>query len=567
VGDWDHSYDVVVTGSGAAGLGAALTAHAHGLQPLVLEKRTLVGGSTFLAGGGMWVPCNRFMRQRGERDSFEDALRYMESLIGDEPPASSRERKVAFLRNVTAMHELLESLGLRFRQTRGYPDYFPDVPGGSASGRAIESAVWNTNKLPPEWRERLPKRGFPRNLPMGTLDVSRILLAKRTLTGARRLAKIYVHHYLSKLLRQNLVGGGGALASQLLYQALRRDIPVWTETRTAELVVDQGHVVGVVAERGSERLRIEGRRGVFLGAGGFARNEAMRRQYGRQPITGSWTSAQPEDTGDGIVLGIAAGAATQLMDEAWWGPSSLLPPNGPAIFHVSERSKPGSLIVDQSGRRYFNESTDYVLAGQTMYERNAEVPAIPSYLIFDHRYRNRYPFGANLPGRTPEHLVESGYFKRADSLEEVASLAGLPAGALRETVARFNQMARRGVDEDFGRGESVYDTYYGDPRVKPNACLAPIEQPPFYAVALYPGDLGTKGGLVTDAYGRVLRADGTWIEGLYASGNTTASVMGRRYPGPGVTLAPALTFAMLAMKHAAGAAEPTEPEHSAAEAR
>jgi 3-oxosteroid 1-dehydrogenase len=282
----------------------------------------------------------------------------------------------------------------------------------------------------------------------------------------------------------------------------------------------------------------------------------MRLAYQRHPITAKWTSTQPEDLGDGINLGLSVGAATQLMDEAWWGPASMLTPDGPAIFHVSERSKPGSLIVDQSGVRYLNESTDYVLAGQTMYERNAEVPAIPSYLIFDSTYRSRYPFGANLPGRTPQALVDSGYFKRAETLGEVAKLAGVPADALEATVARFNEMARAGKDEDFGRGENAYDVYYGDPRVKPNPSLGPIDKPPFYAVALYPGDLGTKGGLVTDVNGRVLREDGSTIEGLYASGNTTASVMGRRYPGPGVTLSPALTFAMLAMFHVAGKGAP-----------
>ncbi len=186
------------------------------------------------------------------------------------------------------------------------------------------------------------------------------------------------------------------------------------------------------------------------------------------------------------MLGRAVGAATALLDEAWWGPSSFIPPDGPAIFHVSERSKPGSLIVDQSGRRYFNESIDYVLAGQTMFERHREVAAIPSYLIFDQRYRDRYPFGVCLPGRTPRELLENGYFIRADTLAALAKLCDLPAEPLGDTVERFNAAARGGVDQDFHRGENAYDTYYGDPRVKPNPCLAPLERPPFYAVAAVP---------------------------------------------------------------------------------
>jgi 3-oxosteroid 1-dehydrogenase len=556
--EWDQLVDVVAVGSGAAGLGAALAAHANGLEPIVLERAALVGGSSMLAGGGMWVPCNHFMLADGDRDTPELALEYMEGLIGDLPPASSRVRKETFVERAPQMIEFFESLGLKFRRTTGYPDYFPHLPGGSASGRGVESVIWDTRALG-DWADKLPPRRFPRNLPLGTLDVAKIVLAKRTASGFARLVRIYAHHFVAKARRQKLVGGGGALVAQLLHQTLARDIPVWLETRVVELVVEDGRVTGVVAERDGKRLRIGARRGVMLGAGGFARNEELRKKHQRHPITNTWTSAHAGDLGDGLTLGESVGAATALLDEAWWGPSSYLPPNGPAIFHVSERSKPGSLIVDQSGARYFNESTDYVLAGQTMFDRNETVPAIPSYLIFDQRYRNRYPFAAFLPGKTPEHLVDNGYFKRADSLDELAKMCDLPAGALNATVERFNGFARSGLDEDFHRGENAYDTYYGDPRVKPNPCLAPIEVGPFYAVALYPGDLGTKGGLVTDERGRVLREDGSVVEGLYASGNTSASVMGRRYPGPGVTLAPALTFSWLAMLDAAGkpAPEPT----------
>ena len=352
--------------------------------------------------------------------------------------------------------------------------------------------------------------------------------------------------------------------AQLLHQSVKRGIPVHLQTRVTELVVEDGRVAGIVAEGPDGPRRIKAEVAVHLGAGGFARNAELRERYQRHPITAKWTSAAAGDLGDGLKLGQSVGAATALLDEAWWGPSSFLPPDGPAIFHVSERSKPGSLIVDQSGVRYFNESMDYVLAGQTMYERSKEVPAIPSLLIFDQRYRDRYPFGANLPGRTPRELIENGYFKRAETIEDLAKLCDLPADALRATIERFNGFARTGIDEDFERGKSFYDGYYGDPRNKPNPCLGPIDKPPFYAVALYPGDLGTKGGLVTDEHGRVLTEDGSPIEGLYASGNTSASVMGPRYPGPGVTIAPALTFSWLAMLHAAGKPSPVQPLVAAA---
>lgn len=550
---WDETTDVVAIGSGAAGLGAALTADAQGLTVVVLEAAKLVGGSTMLAGGGMWVPANRWMLADGDEDSHETALGYLEALIGDRPPYSTRARKEAFVYNVEPAIEFLESLGMQFRRTSGgYPDYYPDVPGASTAGRGIESVIFDSRQLG-EWADKLPPRRFPRSLPMGTLDVAKIVLAKRTPAGFARLARIYTHYYLSRIRRQRLVGGGGALVAQLLYQTLRRQIPVRTETRVRELIAEDGRVVGVLAEDQDGAVkRIRARVAVHIGAGGFARNKQLREQYQRHPITGNWTSAHAGDMGDGLLLGQAVGAATALLDEAWWGPSSFIPPDGPAIFHVSERSKPGSLVVDQSGQRYFNESMDYVLAGQTMYTRNSEMPAIPSYLIFDQRYRNRYPFGANLPGRTPRELLENGYFKRTDTIAGLATLCGIPPEQLTATVERFNGFARTGLDEDYHRGENKYDVYYGDPRVKPNACLAPIEEPPFYAVALYPGDLGTKGGLVTDEHARVLREDSSPIEGLYSSGNSSASVMGAFYPGPGVTIAPALTFSWLAMHHAAG---------------
>jgi 3-oxosteroid 1-dehydrogenase len=354
------------------------------------------------------------------------------------------------------------------------------------------------------------------------------------------------------------VGGGGALVGQLLLQALIREIPVRLENRVVALETDGDRVSGVTVETADgDRQQIKAATAVLLAAGGFARNAEMRKRYQPDPVGADWTSAHPGDLGDGLSLGQSLGAATALLDEAWWGPSSYMPPDGPARFHVSERAKPGSLIVDQSARRYFNESMDYVLAGQTMIERNRTVPAIPSLMIFDQTYRNHYPFGASLPGKTPQELLDNGYFRRADTIEGLAKLCDLPAEPLRDTIERFNGFARAGVDQDFHRGENAYDTYYGDPRVKPNPCLAPLTTPPYYAVSLYPGDLGTKGGLVTDENGRVLREDGSAIEGLYASGNTTASVMGRTYPGPGATLAPALTFSWLAMLHAAGRGAPT----------
>ena len=403
-------------------------------------------------------------------------------------------------------------------------------------------------------------------MPMGTRDVVHLVLARRTLTGFLTYARVLAHFLIGKATGRSLAGGGRALAAQLLYQALQRGAQVVLRTPAKGLVLRDGRVAGVMAVGpDGQELTFTARRAVFLGAGGFARNAEMRQRYQPAPVTGAWTSAGKSDFGDGIRLGMEAGAALALMDEAWWGPASVMP-NGAAVFHVSERSKPGSLIVDAKGRRYMNEAISYVDAGHAMFAHNADGAAIPSWLIFDQRYRSRYPFGVLFPGITPKALVDQGYFRRAGSLPELAALCGIDALTLVATIERFNGFAAAGKDLDFGRGDNPYDTWFGDPRVKPNPCLAPIARAPFYAVQLYPGDLGTKGGLVTDEHGRVLREDGSAIAGLYASGNTTASVMGRRYPGPGVTLAPAITFAFLAMRHAAGeagASMPAEPRVAA----
>lgn len=544
--DWDHSTDIVVVGTGAAGLSAALTARELGMDVLVLEKGKLIGGSTALAGGGMWIPCNHFMRDAGVPDSPQAALEYLDKAVGDEGPATSPQRKRAFIDNAAKAIEFYEHLGMRFRRTPNYPDYYMSVPGASSAGRGIESAIFDM-KFVDFYSDRLVKRVFPRNMPVGTLDMAAFVLARRTLKGALTFARIVLHYFWGKVTGRKLAGGGAALLGQLLYQLGRRDAPIWLETPAVELIEDRGRIIGVVAEREGKRLRIQARRAVHLGGGGFARNDALRRKYQHASIGGGWTSASPSDTGNAIELGANIGAATALMDEAWWGPVSILP-NGLPMFLTFERPKPGAMIVDQKGARFMNEAQSYVDAVHAMFRRHDEMGGgVPSWLIFDQKNRNSYQFGMLLPGRTPQAMIDSGYITKADTLEALAAACGMEALILRASVERFNALVEKGIDEDFGRGSDAYDRYFGDPSVKPNPCLGPLRHAPFYAVKLYPGDLGTKGGLVTDEFARVLRPDGTVIQSLYATGNTAASVMGRRYPGPGVTLGPALTQSYIAM--------------------
>jgi 3-oxosteroid 1-dehydrogenase len=339
---------------------------------------------------------------------------------------------------------------------------------------------------------------------------------------------------------------GQALAAGLRAGLAAKDVPVWLDTPMTGLHLEDGRVAGVQVIRDGRPATIRSGRGVVLAAGGFERNEEMRRRYQRQPIGTEWTTGSAGNTGDAITAGEAAGAALDLMDDAWWGPS--IPLSGGPYFCLAERSLPGCILVNGAGQRFVNESAPYVDAVHAMYDgQGTGSPHIPSWLIIDQRYRNSYVF-AGLPPRRPlpRRWYAAGAVYRAPTIAELAGQAGVDPAALAKTVVRFNEFAEAGRDADFGRGDSAYDRYYGDPRCRPNPNLAPLTQPPFYAVKIVPGDLGTKGGLRTDERARVLREDGTPIPGLYAAGNTSAAVMGHSYAGAGATIGPAMTFGYIA---------------------
>jgi 3-oxosteroid 1-dehydrogenase len=342
---------------------------------------------------------------------------------------------------------------------------------------------------------------------------------------------------------------GQALAARLRLSLLDAQVPIWLSTPLDKLIVENGRVVGARATKGGQPIKIKANSGVVLAAGGFPLNKEMRENYQKQPISTEWTSASPGNTGDAIQMGQTLGGALDLMDDAWWGPASL-PPGSVPFFHVGERAYPGGIIVNSQGKRFMNESAPYVDAVKEIYRHNHEDSrTIPSHFIMDQRFRNKYLFGTLFPlVSIPQEYLDSGYFVKADTLEDLAESIGVDVQGLQESIKRFNRFARNGTDQDFNRGDSAYDRYYGDPTVKPNPCLAPLNKPPFYSVKIYPGDIGTKGGLVTDEKARVLKEDGGIISGLYAVGNTSASVMGNSYPGPGGTIGPAMTFGYIAAK-------------------
>jgi succinate dehydrogenase/fumarate reductase flavoprotein subunit len=539
--------DLLVVGAGAAGLVAALVARESGLDVLVVEKTDKVGGSSALSGGGLWIPDNPLMRAAGVHDSAEEALTYLEGIVGDVGPASSRERKEAFLRAGPVMITFLQGLGVRLIYAEGYPDYYPERPGGNARGRCVEAGLIDGRTLG-AWGERLRTRAGP-PVAIHSGELSRIVLAARTVSGLRTAVRaIGVRTIGRSLLRQKPMVMGGSLMGQLLTLALARQVDIWLDSPLTELDVDSGAVVGALVDRAGQPVRVRARRGVMLAAGGFARNAQMRQAYQQHPITADWTMAAPGDTGDAVRAGMAVGAATALLDDAWWAPSVLLPDGTPYVV-LADRALPGSIMVDSSGERFTNEAASYVDCCHDQYRRHTQVPAIPAWMVFDRRHRRRYPLAVFRPGVTPKSALESGFLRRAMTVETLAAQCGIDADGLRRTVQRFNGFASTGRDQDFGRGDSAYDRFYGDPRVRPNPNLGPLDRPPFYAVQIWPGDLGTKGGLLTDEHARVLREDGTPIPALYAAGNTTASVMGRTYAGPGATLGPAATFAYLGARH------------------
>jgi 3-oxosteroid 1-dehydrogenase len=539
--------DVVVVGAGGAGMSAALAAARYGLDTVVVEKSDYFGGSTARSGGGVWIPGNYALAAAGQVDpgDAEEARRYLDAIVGDVVPKVRRDTYLE--RGPEVMDFLRENTRVRFTWVPQYSDYLPEQPGGRAAGRSVEPVPMDARFLGDELRRLTPPyTRAPANLVVMQADFRKISLGARTIRGPLTLVKVMLRRIKAMVLGRKMVGMGNAIAIGLRQGLVDAGVPVEYDASLTDLVVEDGRVVGVVVERGGRLHTVRARRGVILGSGGFEKNQELREKFLPHPTTGDWSTGAASNTGGGHLAGMAVGAATDLMDDAWWGPTIPLP--GRAWFCLAERNLPGSIIVNTAGRRFMNEALPYVEATHAIYEGEASgVAHVPAWMVIDQRYRNRYLFAGLGPRQPfPGSWYKAGVVVRSGTLSELAEKIGVPADALEETVTRFNGFARAGVDEDFHRGESAYDKYYSDPRVKPNCSLHTIDRAPFYAVKIVPGDLGTKGGLVTDERARVLAADGSVIPGLYAAGNVSSAVMGNTYPGPGGTIGPALVFGYLA---------------------
>jgi 3-oxosteroid 1-dehydrogenase len=561
---WDQEVDLLIVGSGAGALVAAIAAHDGGAETLLLEKTDKYGGNSAMSGGAMWVPNNRLMREAGVEDSREDAMTYLRSVTEGQIP---EEKLETYVDGVLEMIDyVLEKTHLEVDCMLTYTDYYTDAPGGKAGGRSLEPKHFDGGRLGTEF-DRLREPAL-QELVFGRMSMTATeahhIIARHpgwvALTSKMMARYWFDIGQRMKSKRDRCLSLGNALVAPLLLSAFDRKIPIWLETPMSDLIVEDGRVVGVEAERGGRTIRIRGRQGVLLAAGGFEQNQEMRDEYLPSPAKKEWTAGSPGNTGDAILKGRELGAKVDLMDQAWWVPATIVPGETGARLLVIEKGLPHTIFVNKAGKRFVNEASPYVNIVAAMYENHSEEsPCVPAYMIFDANYRKKYPCGPFLQSsQQPDWALpkkfREDYLYKADSLEGLACLLGIDEKGLVETVRAFNENARKGVDPDFRRGEALFDRFYGDENVKPNPCLGPLEKGPYYAILAQPGEMGTKGGLLTDKQGRVVRENGEAIEGLYAVGNSSASVMGPTYAGAGATIGPAMTFGYIVGRDTARAA-------------
>ncbi|WP_232718833.1 3-oxosteroid 1-dehydrogenase [Gordonia metallireducens] len=543
-----NEVDVIVVGSGAGGMASAITAAARGFDVVLLEKSSHWGGSTARSGGGVWIPGNDVLRAHLAADDAESARTYLHAIVGSDDPRID----VYIDRGDEALRFLTEHSALDLQWVRGYSDYLPEQPGGLARGRSCEPRPFDLRRLGHDHATMQPfYTRTPMNVVVQQSDYRWLSTGLRHWQGPMRALRVAGRTALARARGAQIVGLGGALAASLMVGVREAGISVHLDMEVIEVTRAGDRVTGVRCADGTSFIA---RRGVVVASGGFDHNESMRSEHHRAPAGASLSLGVPSNTGDGIRAAVAVGAATALMDDAWWAPSIPLP-KGP-WFALAERSLPRSIIVNAHGRRFMNESLPYVEATHRMFgglHGRGDGPAenLPCWLIFDQTYRNRYMF-AGKPARAPlpSSWFDSGALTTARSVGELADTIGVPAAALSETISTFNHAARTGHDAEFHRGESAYDRYYADPTNRPNPSLGEITRPPFYAARIVPADLGTKGGIVTDEHSRALTPDGAPIPGLYAVGNASAALMGHTYAGPGATIGPALVFGYLAALHA-----------------
>jgi succinate dehydrogenase/fumarate reductase flavoprotein subunit len=553
----EEEYDIVIVGAGAAGMTAAATAAVKGLTVLVVEKSEFVGGNTSFSGGMVYIPNNTKMAEAGRPDDTQSALGYLERAV---PTEDGRNMRTLFVNKGREAIEFLEAnTALRLKPVTFYPDYYPDIEGARDGLRVLEPAAFDAATLG-SWFRRL-RSPIPEFTILGGMMVAREDLPNfrnfhRSLRSLLRVAQLVAQYGWQRLRhhRGSRLVLGNALAGQLLKSMLDLGVNIRISCRTLEVTVTDGRATGLrIADVDGERL-VKARRGVMLATGGFSHSAEKRKSW--LPEAASLQSPfAPGSTGDGLDLGVAAGGvvATDNANNAYWSPASIyVRSDGRRVVYphtVTDRGKPGSLVVNKAGRRFANEAVSYHRFGEALLRQGN----LPAWIVCDSEFIWKYGLGAIIPfTRNLKPFQTAGYLTSADSLSELASRLGIDVGEFAETMARFNASAASGKDAEFGRGEDIYSRYLGDAEHVPNPCLAPLRKFPFHAIELVLSDLGTCAGLRTDTHCQVLGKDNQPIPGLYAIGNDMQSIMRGHYPGPGITLGPALTFGYVAACHLAG---------------
>jgi succinate dehydrogenase/fumarate reductase flavoprotein subunit len=556
------SCDVLVVGSGAAGMTTAITAHHFGADVLVVEKASTFGGTTARSGGWLWVPGNPLASRSGVDDPLEAAKTYIQHAAGNH---FDEARVTAFLDNAGAMVSFLEANSeVQFNFGKNYPDYHPDHPGGAEEGRSIHPQPFDGRKLGSSLAalaQPMPESTF---MGMGLNsgpDLKHFLNATKSLRSAIFVASRILAHGRDVIIHGRGVRlvNGNALAARLLKTALDRGIPLWPSSRAVKLLKENGRVAGAIVEKDGKAVRIDARRGIVFAAGGFSQDaNRTRRHFRHLHANTAHASLTPEgNTGDALRMAEDVNAALDdsFSNAAAWVPVSLITRKDGSVgrfFHLIDRAKPGVIAVTRDGRRFTNESENYHDFVRAMMDACAGREEVSAFMICDHRTIRRYGLGAARPSPLPifPH-IRSGYLKTGRTIRELASSAGIDAENLERTIEEVNRDAGDGQDRAFNRGATSYQRLLGDETVAPNPCIGEISVAPFYAVKIIPGDIATYHGLVTDERTRVLAVDRKPIPGLFAVGNDAASIFGGSYPGAGGTLGPAMTFGYICGKNLA----------------
>ena len=559
--DWDREVDVLVVGTGNGGLTAAVCNWEMGSKDvLIIEKQDKVGGTSAMSGGGIWIPNSHYAQEAGAEDSLDDAKRYLiNTLFGEDVPEDMID---TYLEKSPEMLKFLhDRTDVRYESLAEYPDYYTNMEGARAGHRSLEPSPIMASELGDNWKNMTWTHFMMRmfNRIHFTQVEAHLLMVQ--LPGWKKLLGRLMWDYIRDIpwrlktpISRRLACGSAGVA-RLYLSVLKRQIPIEFNTQMVELIADGDAVLGVVVESNGQRQRIRASKGVVLASGGFEKNQELREQYLPAPTNTAWSAGNPGNEGDALLAGLSLGAKTRLMKDAWWTTTLCVPDEPSPRLAIMEKSFPGSCVVNRDGKRFANESQNYMAFQKDLFKTHTdEHPNAPAWHVFDATFRENFMVGPLMTKtmkpdfQIPKKWFDTGFVAKANSIRELADALGINADGLEETIANMNRYAQTGTDEEFGRGDSAYDRYYADPAIKPNPCLAPIVKAPFYAMRIEAGDFGTLGGLDTDTSARVKKADGGVFEGLFAVGNCSAAIL-PTYPGPGATLGPAMTMAYQAARH------------------